>query len=70
MDGMPYTVQAFRPVLQALHDLALCVAAGLLPGCSAGIRLLQQQLHQDGVDGDVLAPEGTQEPLCGTGYWC
>ncbi|KAF6252611.1 hypothetical protein COO60DRAFT_513932 [Scenedesmus sp. NREL 46B-D3] len=49
---------ACRPLLQALHDLAVCLAAGLAAGCKEGMCALQQQLQQESVDGDTLPAEG------------
>lgn len=53
-------VQASRPLLQALHTLAVCCAAGLAPGSQDGLRLLQQQLAQESLDGETLPAEGEQ----------
>lgn len=50
--------QVYQPLLQALHDLALCTAAGLPRGCGEGIRQLKQQIQQETVDGSTLPPEG------------
>jgi hypothetical protein len=46
--------------LQALHDLAVCYAAGLAPACKEGLHALQQQLQQESLDGDTLPAEGEQ----------
>jgi hypothetical protein len=58
-----YRLQAFRPLLQAIHDLAVCVAAGLGSGCKEGMVALQQQLQQESLDGETLPPEGEQHWL-------
>ena len=51
-------LQAYLPVLRALHDLAMCTLAGLPRGCGEGLSLLQEQLQQETLDADTLPPEG------------
>jgi hypothetical protein len=58
-----HPLQACGPLLQALHDLAVCVAAGLGPGCKKGLVALQQQLQQESLYGETLPPEGEQRWL-------
>lgn len=51
-------LQAFQPLLQAVHDLAVCTAAGLPPGCGGSLRLFKRQLQQESLEGHLLPPEG------------
>jgi hypothetical protein len=52
------SVQVYQALLKAVHDLALCVAAGLPCGCGEGLSVLNQQLQHELVDAQSTSQEG------------
>jgi hypothetical protein len=53
--------QAREPLLRALHDLALCRAAGWPDGAGAGLARLRGQLREEALEDAPLRPEGAKD---------